>query len=170
MPDAPARPPSRKRRGPILALVLAGLVLPAGATAPQAAGLRFRVDDWVTECAAAGCSITGLFQQTNLDGRRGAFALVVMLGSRQLAVVGDPYPLRARLQIDANNPTACAGSRYCIFPGYEANRAIKELRDGSLILIDVYTTKDVFRLSLSTRDYQASLAKLQAEGYKVPAL
>ena len=153
----------------MLALALLGMVLPASAKVPHAAVLRFRVDDWITECGTAGCSITGLFQQTNLDGRRGAFALVVMLGSRQLAVVGEPYPIRARLQIDANNPTACVGTRYCIFPGYEAGRAIRELGAGSLVLIDVYTGKDVFRSSLSTKGYQASLAKLQAEGYKVPA-
>jgi hypothetical protein len=153
----------------MLALALLATVLPARAKAPAAAALRFRVGDWVTECGTAGCSITGLFQQTNLDGRRGAFALVVMLGSRQLAVVGEPHPIRVRLQIDANNPAACVGARYCIFPGAAARRAIKELGAGSLVLIDVHTGKDVFRSSLSTKGYQASLAKLQAEGYKVPA-
>lgn len=151
----------------MLALILAGLMLPGVA---HAEGLRFRIGDWVTECGTAGCSITGLFQQTNLDGRRGTFALVILLGSHQLAIVGDPYPIRARLQIDANNPTACVGGRYCIFTGSEADRAIQELGAGSLVLIDVHTRRGVFRASLSTRGYEASLAKLQAEGYRVPAL
>lgn len=154
----------------MLALALTSVVLPAGAREPPAASLRFRVGDWVTECGSAGCSITGLFQQTNLNGRRGAFALVIMLGSGQLAVVGDPHPLRARLQIDANNPAACVGTRYCIFPGAQAGRAIRELGAGSLVLIDVYTREEVFRASVSTRGYRACLAKLQAEGYRVPAM
>ncbi|GEM_PF-1154220 len=152
-------------------LLAAGLLLPAMTEAPRAATFRFRIGDWVTECQGsgiAGCSITGLFEQSNLDGRSGSFALVVMIGSRQLAVVGTPRPLRARLQIDKNNPAACAGARYCIFPGRAARRAIDELGAGSLVLIDVYTAKDVFHSSLSAFGYQASLAKLQAEGYAVP--
>lgn len=153
-----------------LALILASLVLPGAAGAAHAEELKFRIGDWVTECGAAGCSITGLFQQTNLNGRRGAFALVVLLGSRQLAVVGDPHPTRARLQIDANNPTACTGTRYCIFSGPEAGQAIRELASGSLVLLDVQTRQDVFRASLSTKGYQASLAELEAEGYRIPAI
>lgn len=154
----------------MLAVILAGLALPGAAGKAQAEGLRFRIGDWITECGAAGCSITGLFQQTNLNGRRGAFALVILLGRPQLAVVGSPYPDHAKLQIDANNPIACAGSRYCIFPGSETGRAIAELGTGSLILLDVRTHRDVFRASLSTRGYQASLAKLEAEGYRIPAM
>lgn len=163
--------PSRRNEGwrPISALAATGLVLAAGTAAPRAAELRFRVDDWITECGIAGCSITGLFQQTNLDGRRGAFALVIMLPSRQLAVVGQPHPIRARLRIDTNAAAACVGARYCVFPGSEAVRAIGELGAGSLILLDVHTDKAVFRSSLSTKGYRASLAKLEAEGYDVPA-
>src|SRR5579875_172041 len=53
-------------------------------------------------------------------------------------------------------------------PGRARRRAIDELGAGSLVLIDVYTAKDVFHSSLSAFGYQASLAKLQAEGYAVP--
>jgi hypothetical protein len=162
---------SRRNRWRLIsALFAAGLAAAAIANTPHAATLRFRVDDWITECRSAGdCSITGLFQQMNLDGRRGSFALVIMLESRQLAVVGQPFPIRARLQIDGNNPAECAGTRYCIFPGRQSRRAIGELATGSLVLVDVYTVKDVFRSSLSTIGYQNSLAKLRAEGYAVPA-
>ncbi|HJU20809.1 MAG TPA: hypothetical protein VJ770_30540 [Stellaceae bacterium] len=161
----------RVRRGWRLAFGLFVLALIVSATAaPRTSSLRFRTDDWVTECGASGCSITGLFQQTNLNGRRGSFALVILLGSRQLAVVGEPYPIRARVQIDKNNPAECTGPRYCIFPSREARRAISELGAGSLVLVDVYTGKDLFRSSLSTRGYQASLAELQAAGYAVPAI
>jgi hypothetical protein len=168
--DKRGRPPSRKARRLRIGLLVAGTVLPAIANAPRAAAFQFRVDDWVTECRTpVDCSVTGLFQQTNLDGRRGSFALVIMLRSRQLAVVGQPFPLRARLQIDGNNPVECAGTRYCIFPSRASRRAIGELSTGSLVLVDVYTVKDVFRSSLSTIGYQDSLAKLRAEGYAVPA-
>lgn len=152
------------------ALAAAGLAVSAIADTPSAAALRFRVGDWVTECrTSADCSVTGLFQQTNLDGRRGSFAVVIMLGSRQLAVVGAPYPIRAKLQIDKNDPAECVGARYCIFPSGEARRAIGELGAGSLVLIDVYTAGGVFRSSLSTIGYQSSLAELQADGYTIPA-
>jgi hypothetical protein len=152
-----------------LALLAAGWLLPMLANAPQAAALRFQIGDWVTECRAAGCSITGLFQQTNLDGRRGSFALVIMMPSRQLAVVGDPFPVRARLQINKNNPAECVGVRYCIFSSRAARRLIDEMGIESLVLADVYTVRGVFHSSLSTIAYQATLAKLQAEGYAVPA-
>lgn len=158
----------RRGRRPVCVLAAAGLILAAGTAAPRAAAFHFRVGDWITECAAAGCSITGLFQQTNMDGKRGAFALVIMLPSRQLAVVGQPHPLRARLRIDTDDPVVCRGVRYCIFPGGEAVRAIGELGSGSLVLVDVYTGKAVFRSSLSTAGYRDSLAELEARGYAVP--
>jgi hypothetical protein len=165
------RAASRRNRWQLTsALSVVGLAVSAVANTPHAAALRFRVDDWITECrTTVDCSVTGLFQQTNLDGRRGSFALVIMLGSHRLAVVGAPYPIRARLQIDKNDPVECAGTRYCIFPGREARRAIGELGSGSLVLVDVYTSKDVFHSSLSAIGYQASLTELQAEGYAVPA-
>jgi hypothetical protein len=168
-PETKGKPSPRKGTRLALALLLTGWVLPMLANASQAAALHFRIGNWVTECGTAGCSVTGLFQQTNLDDRRGSFALVIMLRSRQLAVVGNPLPIRARLQIDKNNPAECIGIRYCVFPYDAARHLIRELGDGSLVLVDVYTVKDVFRSSLSTIGYQASLAKLQAEGYDIPA-
>ncbi len=159
------KPLCRHRTRHAFALLVAGWLLPMLAHAPQAAPLHFQIGDWVTECRASGCSITGLFQQTNLDSRRGSFALVIMLPSRQLAVVGDPFPVRARLQINMNNPAECVGIRYCIFPSREARRLIGEMAIESSVLVDVYTVKGVFHSILSTIAFQASLAKLQAEGY-----
>ncbi|HZU89446.1 MAG TPA: hypothetical protein VE993_09330 [Stellaceae bacterium] len=170
MRNGPGKPPRRPARRLGIALFVVGAALPAIAGAPRAAAFQFRAGDWVTECRTpADCSITGLFQQTNMDGRRGSFALVIMVQSGQLAVVGQPFPVRARLQIDRNNPAECVGTRYCIFSRREARRAIDELSTGSLVLVDVYTVRNVFRSSLSTIGYQDSLAKLRAEGYAVPA-
>jgi hypothetical protein len=83
--------------------------------APGAASatLRFRADEWVTECGgslgspATDCSITVPFWQTGDDGK-GSFALVVMLETGNIGIVGHPTPVRAVLRIDRNPPIELA--------------------------------------------------------------
>jgi hypothetical protein len=58
---------------------------------------NFRSDEWITECDAGRgidtpeCSITVRFWQTQGD-QKGSFALVVMLQTGNLGIVGDPFP------------------------------------------------------------------------------
>jgi len=44
--------------------------------------------------------------------------------------------------------------------------AVKQLKVGSLILIDVFTAKGTFSFSLTPKGYQAGIAKIQAWGYR----
>ena len=56
--------------------------------------------------------------------------------------------------------------RYCIFPSTQALAVVKQLRVGSLILIDVFTAKGAFSFSLTPKGYQAGIAKIRAWGYQ----
>jgi len=102
----------RSRRFPIAVLVLlVGCVQTWGAS-KAAAGQKFRADEWVTECDSgpgAGppdCSITVPFWQAR-GGPKGSFALVVMLQTGNMGIVGEPSPTRAVLRIDKNPPIEC---------------------------------------------------------------
>ncbi len=134
---------------------------------------RFRADEWVTECSAgpgshaADCSITVPFWQTGDDGK-GSFALVVMLESGNVGIVGQPFPVRAVLRVDKNPPIECRTPRYCIFPTTQSLAAVKELGVASLVLIDVFTTKSHFVFSLTPKGYQAGVAQIRAWGYQLP--
>jgi hypothetical protein len=135
-----------------------------------AAGLKFRADEWVTECeadartAAPDCSITVPFWQGH-GNPRGSFALVVMLQTGNVGIVGEPFPRRAVLRVDKNPPIECRQARYCVFPSMEALAVLKQLRLGSLVLIDVYTEKGEFSFSLTPKGYQAGMAQIRAWGY-----
>jgi hypothetical protein len=135
-----------------------------------AAGQRYQADEWVTECSpnplagAADCSMTIPFWQAQRDAR-GSFALVVMLQTGNIGIVGQPLPLRAVLRVDKNPPVECRQARYCVFPGTQALDVLKQLAVGSLVLIDVYTAKAVFRFSLTPKGFQAGLAQIRAWGY-----
>jgi hypothetical protein len=135
--------------------------------------LRFRADEWVTECGvgpgsrAADCSITVPFWQTGDDGK-GSFALVVMLETGNVGIVGQPFPVRAVLRVDKNPPIECRTPRYCIFPTTQSLAAVKELGVASLVLIDVFTTKSHFVFSLTPKGYQAGVAQIRAWGYQLP--
>jgi len=74
---------------------------------------------------------------------------------------GEADGQQARLQ----GHGACQ-TRYCIFPGAQALMAVKQLKVGSLILIDVFTAKGTFSFSLTPKGYQAGIAKIQAWGYR----
>src|SRR3954447_4870990 len=151
-------------------LGLALLVCPCSVFAEV---VKFRADDWIIECDTAhqtandDCSIIGVFRRALPDGARGSFSLLVDLKSRQLAVVGEPVPARANLRIDKNQAVRCTGIQ-CTFSNTDAETVIRQLQYGSLILIDVFTAKSVFQFSLSTKGFQAGMAKIQAMGYRPP--
>ena len=150
-----------------LALFAQVLVLPS-ATGQQ----MFRSDEWITECEAApgkgapDCSITVPFWQARA-GQGGSFALVVILQTGSIGIVGQPFPEKAVLRVDKNPPIECRQTRYCIFPSAQAPMAVKQLKVGSLILIDVFTAKGVFSFSLTPKGYQAGIAKIRAWGYRL---
>ncbi|MGH7115835.1 MAG: hypothetical protein ACREE9_15270 [Stellaceae bacterium] len=156
------------------AAVILALVLGAqpGASAPAAAALKFRADEWITECdgrpgRVADCSITVPFWQTGSHGK-GSFALVVMLRTGDVGIVGQPYPVRAVLRVDKNPASECRQARYCIFPTAQALAIVKQLETGSLILVDVFTAKAEFSFSLTPKGYQAGIAQVQAWGFQLP--
>ena len=157
----------RSRTALILSLI--SCVSPWG-TSRAAEGPKFRADEWVTECdsrpgpGAPDCSITIPFWQTR-GGPKGSFALVVMLQTGNMAIVGQPFPNRAVLRVDKNPPIECRQSRYCVFPSVSALAVLHQLKIGSLVLIDVFTEKGEFSFSLTPKGFQAGIAKIRAWGY-----
>ena len=135
------------------------------------AGQKFQADEWVTECdsgpgvGAPDCSVTVPFWQTH-GTPRGSFALVVMLQTGNIGIVGEPLPTRAVLRIDKYPPIECREARYCLFPSVQALVALKQLKTGSLVLIDVYTEKGEFSFSLTPKGFQAGIAQMRAWGYR----
>jgi invasion protein IalB len=135
------------------------------------AGQKFEADEWVTECdgapgmSAPDCAITVPFWQAG-DSPKGSFALVVMLQTGNIGIVGQPFPTRAVLRVDKNPPIECSQPRYCIFPSMQSLNVLKQLRSGSLILIDVYAQKKQFSFSLTPKGFQAGIAKIRAWGYR----
>ena len=162
----------RRRRRPAAVLFFAGWAILSAADGASAT-LRFRADDWVTECGggpggrAADCSITVPFWQTGHDGK-GSFALVVMLETGNIGIVGQPFPIRAVLRIDRNPPIECRTTRYCIFPTTQSVTAVRQLGAASLVLIDVFTAKSHFAFSLTPKGFRAGLAQIRAWGYQLP--
>lgn len=107
------------------------------------------------------CSIIGKFQSHRNDG---SFALALDLRSGVLALVGEPPPLAATVQIDRNPKIRCSGPRYCLFGLADSAAAARQLAAGSIALIDVETASGVRRASLSTKGYRAALAKVRSWG------
>jgi hypothetical protein len=168
---APERWTRRRRRSVAILAVAACTLL--GVAGAGSATLRFRADEWVTECGgslgrpATDCSITVPFWQTGDDGK-GSFALVVMLETGNIGIVGQPVPVKAVLRIDRNPPIECRATRYCIFPTAQSLSAVRELGVGALVLIDVFTTRSHFSFSLTPKGYQAGVAQIRAWGYQIP--
>jgi len=151
--------------------ILAGLILVFGFGLANAETLRFQADDWVAECDAsqaadAQCSIIGVFSSVNAAGPKGSFSLLIDLRNSLVAVVGKPFPSRASIRVDKNPPMECSGERYCIFSNNDAETIVRQLKTGSLILVDVFAGKSLFRSSLSTKGYRADLDKIHAQGFR----
>lgn len=160
------------RRSAVSAGLAMMLCLGAGSSA--LAAQRFQADEWITECGgrpgggASDCSITVPFWQDAYAGK-GSFALVVMLRTGNIGIVGSPLPVKAVLRVDKNPAAICRGSRYCIFPTAQSVELVRQLETGSLILIDVFTAKSQFSFSLSPKGYQAGVAQIRAWGYQISA-
>jgi hypothetical protein len=160
---------SRKFHTALIVLLMSGLQTShaLSATEPQ----TFRADEWVTECDASrgaidlDCSITVPFWESH-GTPQGSFALVVMLQTGNIGIVGQPFPIRAVLRVDRNPPIECGQRRYCVFPSAQALSVLKQLKIGSLVLIDVYTEKGEFGFSLTPKGFQAGLAQIRAWGYR----
>ena len=140
--------------------------------APAIGEQTFQSDEWITECEAdpgngtPDCSITVPFWQAGGD-RDASFALVVMLQTGNIGIVGQPFPVKAVLRVDKYPPIECDQTRYCIFSTAQALAVVKQLKVGSLILIDVFTAKGAFSFSLTPKGYQAGIAKIRAWGYRL---
>ena len=116
---------------------------------------------------APDCSITVPFWQGERQ-RDGAFALVVMIQTGNIGIVGQPFPTRAVLRVDKNPPIECRQARYCVFPSAQSPAVLRQLKDAALILVDVFTAKGTFSFSLTPKGYQAGIAKIRAWGYRLP--
>ena len=151
----------------VLTLCVQVLVLP-----PAMGEQTFRSDEWITECevdpgsGTPDCSITLPFWEARGD-QDGSFALVVMLQTGNIGVVGQPFPVKVVLRVGKNPPIECKQTRYCIFPSAQALSVVKQLQVGSLILIDVFTSKGTFSFSSTPKGYQAGIAKIRAWGYRL---
>lgn len=162
------RPP--RRPALVLAIAVAALLRAAD---PASATLKFRADEWITECGgspggrAGDCSITVPFWQAGYAGK-GSFALVVMLDTGNIGIVGHPVPVKAVLRVDGNPAIECRAAQYCIFPSGQSGAIVRELGVGALVLIDVFTRKSHFAFSLTPKGYQAGIAQIRAWGYSLP--
>lgn len=95
----------------------------------------------------------------------GSFALALDVRSGVLAIVGEPPPLAATLQIDRFPKIRCSGPRYCLFSVADSAAATFQLAIGSIALIDVETKDGVLHSSLSTVGYRVALATLRSWSY-----
>jgi hypothetical protein len=129
--------------------------------APSKAAEQFQADQWRAECEGAtpgtDCSIIVTFRPMRLDG---SFALALNMQSGVIAIVGDPPPLGATLQIDDFPKIRCSGPQHCLFPIAESAAAAAQLAVGFIALIDIETKNGVLHSSLSTTGYRAALAKI----------
>jgi hypothetical protein len=147
------------------------LPMPVLGLSSIAVAQKFRADEWITECdrsagvASIDCSITVPFWEGRGEPR-GSFALVIMLQTGNVGIVGQPFPVRAVLRVDRNLPVECRQERYCVFPSMQAFALLKQLKVGSLILVDVFTAKGSYKFSLTPKGYQAGIAQIRAWGYR----
>jgi hypothetical protein len=141
--------------------------------AANAAAIQFRSDEWLTECdlqnetADQACTINGLFSNQLPDGTQGSFSLLIDIVSGRVAVVGRPKPTRASIRIDKNPELGCTAAPDCIFSADQSELITAELAAGQLVLIDVFSPKATFRVSLTTKGYRAGIEKLFAQGFQL---
>jgi hypothetical protein len=163
-------PPMRRSGFLFIALLFLAVCTQTPSLSSAAGTQSYRADEWITECEAGpsfrpDCAITVPFWQTP-GSATGSFALVIMLQTGNIGIVGQPFPLRAVLRVDKNPPLECKQPRYCIFPSVQAFSVLKQLKVGSLILVDVYTKDGTFTFSLTPKGFQAGISQIRAWGYR----
>jgi hypothetical protein len=130
-----------------------------------ARAIQFQAGDWTTECAiekpSGDCSIIGLLKGNSTSGTKGSFALAIELQTGQVALVGKPDPVGGVIRVDKSAPVECRGSP-CVFPSGQAEALIGQLSTGRLVLVDLLSQKETFRLSITTAGYRSGIAKIQA--------
>jgi hypothetical protein len=126
---------------------------------------ELQAGDWTTECEvekpSGDCSIIGVVKGNGASGAKGSFALAIELRTGQVALLGKPDPVKATIRVDGNSPAACTGAP-CLMPSGQAEALIGQLSTGRLVLIDLFSRTDVFRLSITTQGFRSGLAKIQA--------
>lgn len=149
--------------GAAVLLVSACIVLALPRTASP---IELQADNWTTECdvkrKSIDCSIIALLKGNSHKGTKGSFAFAADLQSGQFVLAGKPDPDGAIIRVDRNAPIACVGRPYCLVPSGQADILVAQLSKSRLMLIDVFTAHEVFRLSITTQGYRAGLAKIQA--------
>lgn len=130
------------------------------------AGFEIESDEWITDCAvekrSGDCSIIGVVRGTGKAGTKGSFSIAVDLQSEMVAVVGRPVPIKATIRIDKHPPVRCVGERYCLMSIADSQTLIGSLQSGNLILLDVFTAKDIFLLSMTAQGFRAGFDKIRA--------
>ena len=158
------RPGGGRWRTLLLAGAASALILQP--VAPGSGAERFQADEWRAECAGGApgteCSIIVPFRSHIGDG---SFALVLDVASGVVAIVGEPPPLAATLQVDKNPAVRCSGPRHCLFALGDSAAAARQLASGSIALISVVTKKGAFDSSLSAKGFRTTLAKIKAWRY-----
>jgi hypothetical protein len=144
----------------LVAAALCFVSLPAFGTA-----LKFQADNWEADCeldkTETDCSIIAVLRANTTSTTKGSFALAIELRTGLVALVGKPDPVKALIKVDKYPAFECTGNP-CLVPNGQAKTLIDQLSIGRLVLVDVVSQKEVFRLSTSTTGYRSSLAKIQA--------
>jgi hypothetical protein len=144
--------------------VLAGFMGPA-----EGQQVKFDADDWFSECGAlpdSDCSIIGVFRNSDPAGPKASFSLLVDLRNRMVAIIGKPPPSKATIRVDKNQAFECQGSEYCIFSVSDSEAIARQLKSGSLVLVDVVAGANFLRASISAKGYQTDLGKIRAQGFR----
>ena len=144
--------------------MLAGFMRPA-----EGQQVNFDAGNWFAECGAladSDCSIIGVFRNNDAAGPNGSFSLLVDLRNRMVAIVGKPPPSKAAVRVDRNQAFECQGSEYCIFSASDSEVIARQLKSGSLVLINVVAGANFFRASISTKGYKRTLVKIHAQGFR----
>jgi hypothetical protein len=67
---------------------------------------------------------------------------------------------------DGNTKARLSHSKHRLFFRRRAEIIPRQLKSGSLVLLDIVAGKDVFRASISTKGYQVDLGKIHAQGFR----
>jgi invasion protein IalB len=161
--DAPLARPSAPARTRLCLSLLSLLVF---SFPTVASALQFQAGDWTTDCeiekkGSGDCSIIGVLKGNGASGTKGSFALAVELQTGQVVLVGKPDPIGAVIRVDKSQPTECRGTP-CLVPSDQAETLIAKLSTGRLVLVDLFSRNEIFRLSITTAGYRSGLSKILA--------